>query len=177
MKYKDIEGLDAGIREIVKTLIEEYHIETYESCEGGEGHAFYEPTVRFHGQRDEGFRALAAAQERGYEVSSLCRVWDVIDGEPRGPTWEMTFVIDDEEGNTTDALYDSDVIHKEKENEKVKEANTTYPPLQYDRASKFTYIRKGYLEAANHEDTIHSMVGTSIVHQDFAAERRSHMQA
>jgi hypothetical protein len=26
-------------------------IETFESCEGGEGHAFFEPTVRFYGGR------------------------------------------------------------------------------------------------------------------------------
>lgn len=40
-------------------------IETFESCEGGAGHAYPEPTVRFHGHRAEGFRALAVALEYG----------------------------------------------------------------------------------------------------------------
>jgi len=37
-------------------------VETFESCEGGEGHAFHEPTVRFHGSHAEGFRALSIAR-------------------------------------------------------------------------------------------------------------------
>ena len=67
-------------------------VETFESCQGGRGHAYPEPTVRFHGYRDEGFRALAAALLAGLQVSILRRVWDIIDGEPTGPHWEMVFV-------------------------------------------------------------------------------------
>jgi hypothetical protein len=51
-------SLDRGIRTAVRTLFEN-GIETFESCEGGMGHAFYEPTVRFHGGPGEGFRAFA----------------------------------------------------------------------------------------------------------------------
>jgi hypothetical protein len=40
-------------------------IETFESCEGGDGHAYPEPTVRFHGGKAVGLRALAAALEGG----------------------------------------------------------------------------------------------------------------
>lgn len=82
--------LDAGIRPYVETL-RAYGIETFESCEGGEGHAFPEPTVRFHGQRGEGFRALALALEHAFPVKSLRRAWSVEDGEPVGPAWELTF--------------------------------------------------------------------------------------
>lgn len=82
--------LDKGIAHAVGVLVGG-GIETFESCEGGPGHAFPEPTVRFHGYRDEGFRALAAALLAGLQVSALRRVWDVIDGEPTGPHWEMTF--------------------------------------------------------------------------------------
>lgn len=32
-------------------------VETLEFCEGGQGHAYREPTVRFHGKRNKGFRA------------------------------------------------------------------------------------------------------------------------
>ena len=83
-------GLDAGIAEAVAVLME-YGVETFESCEGGEGHSYPEPTVRFHGQPEEGFRAFAAARERGLSVRALRRVWVITDGEPTGPYWEMTF--------------------------------------------------------------------------------------
>lgn len=66
-------------------------VETFESCEGGAGHSMLEPTVRFHGQNGEGFRALAVALGHGLPVSDLRRYWSVIDGEPTGPYWELTF--------------------------------------------------------------------------------------
>ena len=85
--------LDAGICHVVRLMIEA-GVETFESCEGGSGHAFPEPTVRFHGHRHEGFRALAVAHAHGLRVTQLRRVWDVIDGEPTGPHWEMVFHLD-----------------------------------------------------------------------------------
>jgi hypothetical protein len=82
--------LDPGIRPYVEVL-RAAGIETFESCEGGDGHSYAEPTVRFHGQREQGFRALAVALEHGFPVDAIRRFWDIIDGEPRGPYWEMTF--------------------------------------------------------------------------------------
>ncbi|MEZ5236866.1 MAG: hypothetical protein R2749_29855 [Acidimicrobiales bacterium] len=82
------EGLDPGIAHAVKAL-RAAGVETYESCEGGASHAFPEPTIRFHGHRDEGVRALAAALRAGLPVRALRRCWDVIDGELTGPTWEI----------------------------------------------------------------------------------------
>jgi hypothetical protein len=83
--------LDKGIEKEVDILFD-HGIETYESCEGGDGHAYPEPTVRFHGDRSEGFKALAIAMQNGLSVSALRRIWTVIDGEPKGPWWEMTFI-------------------------------------------------------------------------------------
>jgi hypothetical protein len=82
--------LDQGIEREVHILLDA-GIETFESCEGGQGHAYLEPTVRFAGQREEGFRAFAAARQLGLHVSALRRVWPIVDGEPTGPWWEMTF--------------------------------------------------------------------------------------
>jgi hypothetical protein len=82
--------LDPGIADIVERLSAQ-NIETFESCEGGEGHTFFEPTVRFYGERSEGFRALAVALMLGMHVQELRRVWPIIDGEPTGPIWELTF--------------------------------------------------------------------------------------
>ena len=83
--------LDSGIRDAVIAL-NAAGIETYESCEGGQGHSFLQPSVRFHGDRSEGFRALAIALQHGLSVSELRRIWSVIDGELNGPYWELTFI-------------------------------------------------------------------------------------
>ena len=56
--------IDAGIRHEVQVLWEN-GVETTESCEGGAGHAFYEPTVRFRGDKAEGFKALGIALQHG----------------------------------------------------------------------------------------------------------------
>jgi len=80
--------LDKGVERAVNLLLDA-GVETFESCEGGEGHAYTEPTVRFHGERAEGFRALAIALQYGLKVSSLRRVWPINDGEPTGPWWEL----------------------------------------------------------------------------------------
>lgn len=82
--------LDAGIARFVEVLASN-GIETYESCQGGPGHAYAEPAIRFHGAQGEGFRALAIAQAHGLPVSELRRLWSIIDGEPTGPHWELVF--------------------------------------------------------------------------------------
>ena len=63
-----------------------------ESCEGGPGHSFPQPTVRFCGQNDQGYRAVAIALAHGLRVDELRRCWSVINGELVGPQWEITFV-------------------------------------------------------------------------------------
>src|SRR6202171_2862723 len=60
--------LDEGIRDIVITLVAN-GVETFESCEGGRGHSFPEPTVRFEGSSSEGLRELSVALENGLQVS------------------------------------------------------------------------------------------------------------
>jgi hypothetical protein len=83
-------GLDAGIAAYVDVL-DAAGVETFESCEGGEGHAVPEPMVRFHGNGAEGFRALVVALNAGLPVVDLRRLWQVVDGEPCGPYWELSF--------------------------------------------------------------------------------------
>ena len=82
--------LDEGIAEYVR-ILRRAGVETFESCEGGPGHARPEPTIRFHGERAEGFRALSVAIQHGLPVSDLRRSWSVEDGEPTGPHWELAF--------------------------------------------------------------------------------------
>lgn len=83
--------LDPGIEQAVRAL-RAAGIDTFESCEGGKGHAYPQPTVRFRGDRTEGWKALAAAAQDGLQVAELRRVWPILDGEPTGPWWELTFV-------------------------------------------------------------------------------------
>jgi hypothetical protein len=85
-----ISGLDPGISSHVETL-RAAGIETFESCQGGHGHAFPEPTVRLHGDKSEGFRALDVALKNGLPVCNLRRYWQIVDGEPCGPYWELAF--------------------------------------------------------------------------------------
>ena len=83
--------LDRGIATAVERL-QANGIETFESCEGGPGHAFAEPTVRFHGTPEAGWRAVAVCTAYGLPIDSLRRVWDVLDtNEPTGPHWEIAF--------------------------------------------------------------------------------------
>lgn len=82
--------LDAGIRSVVHFLLE-FGIETFESCEGGPGHAYKEPTIRFHGNTGEGWRAFGLVKQRDLPVRALHRVWSIDDGEPVGPYWELVF--------------------------------------------------------------------------------------
>lgn len=82
--------LDKGIAEAVR-LLNLGAVETFESCEGGRGHAFPEPTVRFHGGEVEGYRAFAIARGAGLEPTGLRRAWRVDGAELVGPWWEMTF--------------------------------------------------------------------------------------
>jgi len=83
--------LDPGIENAVLAL-RRHGVLTFESCEGGVGHAYPEPTVRFHGGTDEGFRALEAAMQEKLPVAELRRVWPIVDGEPTGPWWEITLM-------------------------------------------------------------------------------------
>ena len=83
-------SLDAGIECEVRAL-RDAGVETFESCEGGHGHAYPEPTVRFHGARAEGYRAIAVALNAGLSISELRRVRLVIEGDLTGPWWELRF--------------------------------------------------------------------------------------
>jgi hypothetical protein len=82
--------LDRGIRRFVLILRSE-GVETFESCEGGEGHPYPEPTIRFHGNGGEGFRVFAIAKTHGLPIAAVRRYYSVDDGELVGPHWEVTF--------------------------------------------------------------------------------------
>lgn len=88
-------GLDAGIKRYVLAL-RSGGVETFESCEGGEGHAFTEPTVRIHGGVAEGFRAFGIARQFDLPVFKLRLSYTVSDGMLKGPWWELVFTTKDQ---------------------------------------------------------------------------------
>ena len=87
---KPVPGLDPGIGPFVE-ILRNNGIETFESCQGGKGHSYPEPTIRFHGDHSEGFKAFAVASCYALPVSCLRRIWTINDGEPTGPYWELVF--------------------------------------------------------------------------------------
>ena len=87
----DLRGLDSGIRKAVERLQAE-GIETFESCEGSPGHSYPEPTVRFYGTPEAGWRAVGVCLAYGLPILFLRRIWSILDGnEPNGPHWEIVF--------------------------------------------------------------------------------------
>jgi hypothetical protein len=82
--------LDPGIRRAVLVL-RSAGIETFESCEGGSGHAFPDPTVKFHGGAWAGYRAFAVAMEHGLPVLRMQQVHGIANGQLEGPWWELVF--------------------------------------------------------------------------------------
>ena len=82
--------MDIGIVRAVQILIDA-DIATYESCQGGEGHAYREPTIRFKGTPACGWRALSLLMMYGLPVKRLSQTWVLSYGVPDGPCWEVTF--------------------------------------------------------------------------------------
>jgi hypothetical protein len=82
--------MDPGIEHEVRVLWEN-GVDTVESCQGGSGHAFAVPTVRFRGNAEEGRRALGIAVRHGLVVDELRRCASGQGDPAQGPCWEMTF--------------------------------------------------------------------------------------
>jgi hypothetical protein len=68
------DNVDALILPAVK-LLNENGFKTFESCQGGEGHAFGEPTIRFEGSEFDLIRAYEICQFYQLPVSEVRRVF------------------------------------------------------------------------------------------------------
>lgn len=97
-KFEKIKNhLDEGIKEAVRILIDN-GIETFESCEGGKGHAFPEPTIRFEGDMFDCIRVLDICDKNNLNahVSRYC--FNRIDGILEKPFCEVIFLHHKETG-------------------------------------------------------------------------------
>lgn len=90
MKEKFSPPLDPGIKKAVQ-ILRKHGVETFESCEGGRGHAYPEPTIAFEGEYADGFRAFSVAVQHNLPVFYLRRVYRVEENELKGPWWELVF--------------------------------------------------------------------------------------
>jgi len=82
--------VDPGIVRGVK-ILRDAGFATIESCEGGEGHAYPEPTIKFAGDQPTGWAALAALMTYRLPIRRAGQMWSFIEGQPTGPHWFVTF--------------------------------------------------------------------------------------
>lgn len=91
--------IDKGIRPAV-AILNNHGFTTFESCEGGNGHCFTEPTVRFYGSEFDLLRAYDICRSYGLNVYEAKRVFikeDVYRGDesknamPIGIAWANPF--------------------------------------------------------------------------------------
>lgn len=92
-----IESLDPGIRDAV-ILLNKYGFHTFESCQGGNGHCYPEPTVRFFGEEFDLIRAYEICSIHGLNISDTRRIYrktpvysDVTNGGVIGMNWDKPF--------------------------------------------------------------------------------------
>lgn len=102
-------SLDEGIREAV-VVLNKYGFKTFESCEGGNGHCYDVPTVRFLGNEFALVRAYELCRIHRMNVCEAKRVYrktsvysDVTNGLAIGENWdrpfnELTFAIHSKTG-------------------------------------------------------------------------------
>jgi hypothetical protein len=82
--------VDIGIVRAVR-ILRTGGILTFESCEGGEGHAFAEPTIKFGGTPEAGWQGIGRLLTYGLPVRRFSQSWSFDFGVPTGPDWEVTF--------------------------------------------------------------------------------------
>ena len=82
--------LDKGIARAV-CILQAAGVETFASCQGGKGHHYPNPTIRFDGTIRDGHLALGIALKQCWSVNYLRRYWTVSENEVEGPYWELEF--------------------------------------------------------------------------------------
>jgi hypothetical protein len=82
--------IDLGIVRAVK-LLRDAGFTTIESCEGGEGHAYPEPTVKFDASPAAGWKAIGELMTYGLPIRQFGEMWSFTYGRPTGPRWYVTF--------------------------------------------------------------------------------------
>ena len=81
-------------------ILNEHGFKTFESCEGGEGHVFNQPTIRFEGSEFDLIRAFEICQlyrlpvyevKRVYRKTAIYKDEDSLHPHLLGEVWETPF--------------------------------------------------------------------------------------
>ena len=96
MEEDDFSYVDDGIRRAV-VILNKHGFKTFESCEGGEGHCFPDPTVCFYGSEFDLMRSYDICSlyhlnvfecRRVFGKSPVYRDNELINAEPIGEAWD-----------------------------------------------------------------------------------------
>ena len=90
LALEPVEGLDPEIAEMVNKL-RSWGAYTVQSCQGGPGHCRQYGFVQFHASVGQALRILGIVLDHKWLMMELRQVWDISDGHPDGPYWELTF--------------------------------------------------------------------------------------
>jgi hypothetical protein len=103
----DVNKLDEGIKEAV-IILNKHGFKTFESCQGGKGHSFPEPTILFEGSEFDLIRAFETCQLYKLCVFEARRVFTKTSiykngNKYMGEVWdkphnELTFILHSETG-------------------------------------------------------------------------------
>ena len=95
LPINEIEGLDEGIIDAL-TILYEHGFDTFESCQGGKGHCYELPTIRFEGTEFDLIRAWEILELYKYELLEAKRVYrktPLYDNsmQEKGLSWDKPF--------------------------------------------------------------------------------------
>ncbi len=82
--------IDKGILNEVLVL-RKHGVDTFESCQGGVNHSFPEPTIKFHGDRNEGIRVAYICLQEFLSITEIRRTFSIENEEITMPYWEVVF--------------------------------------------------------------------------------------
>lgn len=94
MPEKWYRTLDPGIRFPVRVL-HAHGFETCQSCQGGKGHAYHDPTIDMLAGASgdtEGIAALGPLAAYGLDVRTISITWSIDSGLPYEKLWRIAFV-------------------------------------------------------------------------------------
>lgn len=100
--------LDDGIRFPVR-ILHAHGFDTCQSCQGGKGHAYLEPTIDMvaGGKGDvEGIAALGPLAQYGLPVSTIGLIWNIDEGLPYEKLWRITFSRDMRDGASQKPIFE-----------------------------------------------------------------------
>lgn len=90
MPERFYQTLDKGIRFAVRVLHAK-GFETCQSCQGGKGHCYREPTIDLISTGDDawGLAAVSALQDYGISVTDVSITWRIRNGLPCERIWRI----------------------------------------------------------------------------------------